>query len=408
MLALRSVPRGFACWEVEVTQGSESGMNREMDMPGSIRWDPDAFAELPAPRRRAAIKLEWGGIATLTLTAVAFLARSAGRSDRISPTLATQLEIRPDVAQPVEQPAHPKLRRRRGPIPAVSNFTIATVQEIGAQIRDEDFVIGVELDGAARAYAINMMGTPQTELLNDTLQGRPILTSFCNQCQCSAVFSRRVADRTLTFFLSGETIDDNMVMEDTDTGSKWLQLTGEAIAGPLKGHRLDQFAAIWTDWKTWRAAHPASTGPRLPRLVENYQHHTGYSQFLPERSFFSNLQWGLVLADKARSWPYAQLSEQSVVNDRFAGQPLLIVFDRKTSTPTAFQRRIAGLDLTFQLRADGLTDEQTHSLWDPITGKALSGPMVNQKLTAVPGTISLQRTWRKFFPSSAIWSGGDH
>jgi hypothetical protein len=268
-------------------------------------------------------------------------------------------------------------------------------------------VIGVEIDGAERAYAINMMGTPETEVLNDTLHGQPILASFCNQCQTALVYSRQVAHHTLTFFLSGELIHDNMVMEDVETGSKWSQLDGEAIEGPLTGEKLEQLAATWTDWKTWHESHPATTVPRLARSAENYKHHELYSNFLPERSFFFKLQWGLAIRGKARSWPYARLAEQPVINERFGDRRLLIVFDRKTSTPTAFDRHVDGLDLTFRLCADGLTDDDTHSQWDPISGRAVSGPMKGCRLTPVPGTISLEWAWRRFFPASETWSGSN-
>src|SRR5262249_39656226 len=153
--------------------------------------------------------------------------------------------------------------------------------------------------------------------LNDTLAGRPIAVTFCNTCQSPLVFSRNLDGHTLTLFLSGELFSENMIMKDSETGSEWVQLTGEAIAGPKKGRSLDELPATWTDWKTWRQAHPDTTVPKLARAVENYQHHPLYSSFAPERLFFSTLQWGLAGGGKARSWPYAELARQPIVNDSF-------------------------------------------------------------------------------------------
>jgi len=205
-------------------------------------------------------------------------------------------------------------------------------------------------------------------------------------------------------FLNGELLSENMIMQDSETGSEWVQLTGEAIQGPLKGHWLEELPAVWTDWKTWRQRHPDTTAPKLARVLENYQHHPLYSTFPPERSFFSTLQWGLARGDKARSWPYAQLARQPIVNDVFAGQPLLVLFDQRSSTPTAFERRLDDTELTFRQRADGLTDEETGSLWDPITGQASRGPLKGRRLRPVPGTVSLDWAWRSFHPGTEIWS----
>jgi hypothetical protein len=168
-------------------------------------------------------------------------------------------------------------------------------------------------------------------------------------------------------------------------------------------HRLEQLPALWTDWKTWRERHPKTTAPDLPRVVQNYRHHLRYSAFTPERSYFSRIQWGLARGEKARSWPYAQLDRQPVVNDVFSGQPLLVVFDRRSSTASAFERRLGDIELTFRWQADRLTDDQTSSIWDPITGVAVKGPLEGRQLAPVSGTTSLDWAWQRFHPESEIW-----
>lgn len=51
------------------------------------------------------------------------------------------------------------------------------------------------------------------------------------------MWSRAVNGRTLTFYLSGIN-DQNFLMRDRETGTWWQQITGRAIAGPLKGTQL--------------------------------------------------------------------------------------------------------------------------------------------------------------------------
>jgi hypothetical protein len=295
-------------------------------------------------------------------------------------------------------------QKLRDPMPPIAGIPIMSAEAAGSALLDEDHVLGIDLAGESRAYAINMMAKPETEVLNDTLGGWPIAVTFCSKCQSPLVFSRQVKGEMLTFHLNGELLNENMLMRDVETGSDWVQLTGEAIEGPLKGHRLEQIPMVWTDWKTWRERYPETTLPKLPSLVQDYRHHPLYSAFPDERSLFSDIQWGLARETKARSWPYAHLDRQPVVNDVFAGQPLLLVFDRKTSTVNAYDRRTGDAELTFRWQANQLSDDQTGSIWDPVTGVALTGPLKGYRLTPVAGTISLRSAWQKFHPDGNTWS----
>src|SRR5262249_25411771 len=141
---------------------------------------------------------------------------------------------------------------------------------VGSEIADDEFVLGVEIAGEARAYPLNMMGTPGSEVVNDRLGGQLVAVTFCGLCEAPLVFSRRLDDKTLTFYVSGMVIGSNMVIKDVETRSEWSQLLGRAVAGPLEGKELQQFPSVWVDWKTWRTAHPRTTAIRLVRGSGKY------------------------------------------------------------------------------------------------------------------------------------------
>src|SRR5450755_3732191 len=64
---------------------------------------------------------------------------------------------------------------------------------------------------------------------------------------------RDVAGRRLTFHLAGIN-NQNFLMRDEETGSYWQQVTGMAIAGPLKGEHLTlvpQDELSFGFWKKW-------------------------------------------------------------------------------------------------------------------------------------------------------------
>jgi Protein of unknown function (DUF3179) len=379
-------------------------MSREIDAPGSISWAPELFAGPPPDDQyECRDKTPWRAVAIGLAVVAAILAWVAVARALRTDSALVAASVDSAATRVLDNSGHPRIRRLAAPLTPVTGFVIDDLGTVQGAIADEEFVVGVEVGETARAYPLNMMGSPESEFLEDTIEGQPIAVTFCNTCQSPLIFSRRVAGETINLFPSGELVGDNMVLQDRETGSKWVQMTGEAIEGPLKGQQLDRLPGVWTDWQSWRTAHPNTTVPRLVRSVQNYQHHELYAGFAPERSFFSKLQWGLVRGSQSRSWPFAELDKQPLANDTFAGRPLLVVFDRKTSTVTAFDRRIGETELIFQRRDGKLTDDQNQSVWDPVTGRALDGPMKGRRLTPIPGTISLDWAWRAFFPTTEIW-----
>ena len=62
----------------------------------------------------------------------------------------------------------------------------------------------------------------------------------------------------LTFHLAGIN-NQNFLMRDDQTGSYWQQITGEAVAGPLRGRRLNLIASDELSFALWAAEEPDGT-----------------------------------------------------------------------------------------------------------------------------------------------------
>ena len=65
-----------------------------------------------------------------------------------------------------------------------------------------------------------------------------------------------VDGRRLRFRLAGIN-NQNFIMRDEQTGSWWQQVTGRAIAGPLKGKQLTLVPHDEVAFGTWKADHPS-------------------------------------------------------------------------------------------------------------------------------------------------------
>jgi len=128
----------------------------------------------------------------------------------------------------------------RGGIPQLESPARLAPTDAG-WLEPDEVVMSVAVGDETVAYAERIIGFH--ELANDTIGGVPVVVSFCPLCRSTVAFDRRVEGRTLRFETSGLLRNSNKVMVDRETNSLWNQLTGEAVAGPLKGTVLSPHPA---------------------------------------------------------------------------------------------------------------------------------------------------------------------
>ncbi len=130
-------------------------------------------------------------------------------------------------------------------------------------LRRDDKVIGVELEGAARAYPLRVL--VWHENANDVLGGRPIAVTYCPLCHSAFVFDRRVDGEVRQFGISGRLWNSNVLLYDRqDTvaeESLWSQVLMKAVCGPAaeKGLKLEPLPSELVTWGDWRRRHPETT-----------------------------------------------------------------------------------------------------------------------------------------------------
>jgi hypothetical protein len=161
------------------------------------------------------------------------------------------------VLSPLTVPAEEILRGgpARDGIPALINP--ATLRGSDADWSDDHIVVGVEINGEARAYPIPVLNWH--ELVNDTLGGQPILVSYCPLCGTALVFNRSMDGRTHSFGVSGLLYRSDLLLYDQATESLWSQISSRAVSGPRAGSRLRVLRSQLTRWGEWRARHPGTT-----------------------------------------------------------------------------------------------------------------------------------------------------
>ncbi len=228
-------------------------------------------------------------------------------------------------------------------------------------------------------------------------------------------------NQVLTFGVSGMLYRNGLIMYDHQTNSLWSQVFGKAISGDYATTQLTFIPAMHTDWQTWKSLHPDTLVVK-PGLYGNDPYASYYASaaegVLGQGAFGGGLARGsdihpkeyvigVRLNGEEKAYPFSVLQKEPIINDTVGGVPIGIFFDKETLSGTVFDRRTAdGTALTFAAAADGtlVTDAETGSEWNPLTGVAATGELAATSLAAVPITYAFYFGWIDYHPDSAIYS----
>jgi hypothetical protein len=83
-------------------------------------------------------------------------------------------------------------------------------------------------------------------------------------CATAMVHRREIDGKAVVFGNQGALWGRAMTWWDHDTGSIWSQVLREAIAGALKGERLEPIPSTLTEWRTWVGEHPGTLALDAP------------------------------------------------------------------------------------------------------------------------------------------------
>lgn len=233
------------------------------------------------------------------------------------------------------------------------------------------------------------------------------------------VWQAALDGRTLTFRLSGIN-NQNFLMQDEETGSWWQQITGLAIAGPLRGNRLTRVFHDEVAFRIWAAEHPTSQVlvPAPDSLwIEfstNWEEETArfpvptrvrLTDSLPPRTVVVTL----ALNGDARAWTMEALERQQLIIDRVGGRTVAVILGDDGRSVRAFAPEVDGefLELfvvpgSVPLR---LRDGTRGSTWD-FSGTALDGPLAGRKLEPLGVLKDYWFNWKHYNPEGRLYNLG--
>ena len=217
--------------------------------------------------------------------------------------------------------------------------------------------------------------------------------------------------------MSGKLIMNALVMYDHQSDTLWSQFLSRGVKGPLANRALEIVPAVQTTWEQWLNLHPDTLvldkrGSYGSDTYEGYYRggsagiigESNKDRRLPKKE----LVMGMVVSGFAKAYPFSAISQQTVINDNFAGEAVVITFEPTSESGAAFQRRLNGKTLTFepaQVRAGValMRDQETGSLWQVLTGQAVEGPLFGERLERLPSHYSFWFAWSDFHPQTELY-----
>src|SRR5450432_3135704 len=145
-------------------------------------------------------------------------------------------------------------------------------------------------------------------------------------------------------------------MRDEETGSYWQQVTGAAIAGPLKGQHLTLLPQDELSFGLWKKWQPNGTvlAP-LPLYASKYEKADWESEYSKLPTVIHGTKGtladretiiGVVRNGTAQAYPLSKLTVQSrVLIDNVGGEPIMVALGPDGKSIRVFSREIAGRTL---------------------------------------------------------------
>jgi Protein of unknown function (DUF3179) len=225
------------------------------------------------------------------------------------------------------------------------------------------------------------------------------------------VWKTTVNGKPLRFRLSGIN-NQNFIMRDEETGTWWQQVSGEAILGPLKGHKLERVPQDELTFAQWRREQPRGRVLRPDPSVKEYAGRDWEAQIakyptvtplIDRRLEPRTLVVGVRVGEHAKAYPMSAIVKQSPIVDTIATTPVVIVLGEDKKSVRAFER--GELELFAKPGTSHLVDTRTGSEWD-FTGRAVSGPLAGKSLRKIEVLSDYWFDWRTYNPKTAVYTLG--
>jgi hypothetical protein len=335
-------------------------------------------------------------------------------------------------------------------IPALTNPTFVQAGQV-AYVIDTDLILGVVINGEARAYPENLGWWH--EIVNDRIGDQAISVTLCPLTGTGLVFNTTEADGTqFELGVSGLLANSNLIMYDRrDDATLYPQMIYTGINDPRSGssqyagEQLELLPVVHTTWGMWKKMYPDTKVPLLGTGFDRYESRIrsryidSASRYFEEQDGYpygnyrtdnrdlflfafptaepdlsvrgsKDMVLGVCREGVAKAYPFNEIPHGSVINDLVGLTPLVVIFDADSRTAIPYSSIVndevfgfyavepeGGLPIEFK-------DIQTGSRWNML-GQAVDGPLAGAQLEQIPAYNSMWFAWDTYYQGTQVWAG---
>jgi len=281
-------------------------------------------------------------------------------------------------------------------------------------LNDNDLVVGIIVDGEARAYPHIILDWH--EIVNDDIGSESVAITYCPLTGTAIAWDRIVDGKKTTFGVSGKLYNTNLIPYDRETDSYWSQIGLNCVNGELISTTADLHPIIETTWATWRSMYPNSqvlnTNTGFSRNYGNYP----YGDYITnnDRLIFPVEPRDTRLATKERvlgvlgnganrAYSIEEFATPQLIVDNLGGEELIVVGSKADNFIVAFRNQgLEGLTLNMSNFPIIATDAQGNQL--EASGLISAGPMAGTQLKQPTAFMGFWFSFGAFYPGIEIYN----
>lgn len=309
-----------------------------------------------------------------------------------------------------------------GDIPAIDNPNFTKANQT-TYLTDESTVIGIDIEGAIRAYPLEIMDWH--EVVNDEVNDLPIAITYSALSGSSIAFDRNINGATVDFRITGLLHNSNTILSELETFTDWSQMLRKGIRGDLSETSLDDFQIVEMNWEKWKELFPNSDV-----LNQNTSYNRPYGTYpygdyrIDSTKIFFNLPHdldslnqvlflkekilGVKVADIVKGYRLESFQEEgfSILEDEINGEPIIII----GSPSSAFMVAYSAKNENGQRRALEVQEQDGEVLIVDQAGNKWSVFGINIENNQLPlgkleSNIAYWFSWATFYPQIEIFQG---
>ncbi len=296
-----------------------------------------------------------------------------------------------------------------GDLPSLATPEYQTMSDASLSYDEDEIVFAFAFPDAPKDYYIVAQKIMLWhEVLNELHNGKAYALTYSPISGSLAFFEAKIGRENLIFDSFGELYNNNSVLIDRNTGSKWSQLLGMAFEGPLMGTGLNYLPVYWTKWANAKKAFPKAKVMVTPKASStriygrdpygSYQKEDTYYQ--NERIFFPLTHYDVRMPAKTEVYAIEDnkalvaisidyVREKKAVNFYLGPRALVAIHDPVLDTVRVYDREF-WLDqqpALFFMQYNRLYDYGTRSEWN-IEGKCIEGKLLGASMPELFGIYS--------------------